>query len=254
MEKNNNFEQDEIAIDLGELFQVFWNKAHMIILAGVVLALAAFAWTKIFITPQYDSTTKIFVITKQNENTVTSSDLQTGTLLTKDYMEMVKSRPVLEEVIAVLNLDMTTEQLAQTITVETLAETRLINITVRNEDPKLAKSIADAVREAASIQIQEVMNIDAVNTVEEANLPTQKAAPNTMKNTLLGGILGVFIAIGIIVIIYILDDTIKTPDDVERYLELNVLASLPIKEGTKKNKKAKNIARKAAMQAKKKRR
>ena len=98
------------------------------------------------------------------------------------------------------------------------------------------------------------MNIDAVNTVEEANLPTQKAAPNTMKNTLLGGILGVFIAIGIIVIIYILDDTIKTPDDVERYLELNVLASLPIKEGTKKNKKAKNIARKAAMQAKKKRR
>lgn len=254
MEKNNNFEQDEIAIDLGELFQVFWNKAHMIILAGVVLALAAFAWTKIFITPQYDSTTKIFVITKQNENTVTSSDLQTGTLLTKDYMEMVKSRLVLEEVIAVLNLDMTTEQLAQTITVETPAETRLINITVRNEDPKLAKSIADAVREAASIQIQEVMNIDAVNTVEEANLPTQKAAPNTMKNTLLGGILGVFIAIGIIVIIYILDDTIKTPDDVERYLELNVLASLPIKEGTKKNKKAKNIARKAAMQAKKKRR
>ena len=254
MEKNNNFEQDEITIDIGELLLVLWNKAHIIILAGVVLALAAFAGTKLFMTPQYDSVTKIFVISKQNENTVTSSDLQTGALLTKDYMEMVKSRPVLEEVIAVLNLDMSTEELAESITVETPAETRMISITVRNEDPKLAKSIADAVREAASVQIREVMNIDAVNTVEEANLPTKKAAPSTMKNTLLGGILGVFLAVGIIVLVFILDDTIKTPDDVERYLEMNVLASIPIKEGSAKNKKAKSAAKKAAMQAKRKRR
>lgn len=254
MEKNNNFEQDEITIDIGELLLVLWNKAHIIILAGVVLALAAFAGTKLFMTPQYDSVTKIFVISKQNENTVTSSDLQTGALLTKDYMEMVKSRPVLEEVIAVLNLDMSTEELAESITVEAPAETRMISITVRNADPKLAKSIADAVREAASVQIREVMNIDAVNTVEEANLPTKKAAPSTMKNTLLGGILGVFLAVGIIVLVFILDDTIKTPDDVERYLEMNVLASIPIKEGAAKNKKAKSAAKKAAMRAKRKRR
>lgn len=246
MEKNNNFEQDEITIDIGELLLVLWNKAHIIILAGVVLALAAFAGTKLFMTPQYDSVTKIFVISKQNENTVTSSDLQTGALLTKDYMEMVKSRPVLEEVIAVLNLDMSTEELAESITVETPAETRMISITVRNEDPKLAKSIADAVREAASVQIREVMNIDAVNTVEEANLPTKKAAPSTMKNTLLGGILGVFLAVGIIVLVFILDDTIKTPDDVERYLEMNVLASIPIKEGAAKNKKAKSSSKKSS--------
>lgn len=254
MGKNNNFEQDEITIDIGELLSVLWSKAHIIILAGIVFALAAFAGTKLLITPQYDSVTKIFVITKQNENTVTSSDLQTGTLLTKDYIEMVKSRPVLEEVIAVLNLDMTVEQLANAITVATPAETRMISIIVRNEDPKRAKEIADAVREAAGIQIKNVMDIDAVNTVEEANLPTQKASPNTMKNTLLGAILGVVIAIGITVLFFILDDTIKTSDDVERYLELNVLASLPLKEGAKKSKKAKSAARKVAAKAKKKRR
>lgn len=254
MGKNNNFEQDEITIDIGELLSVLWSKAHIIILAGIVFALAAFAGTKLLITPQYDSVTKIFVITKQNENTVTSSDLQTGTLLTKDYIEMVKSRPVLEEVIAVLNLDMTVEQLANAITVATPAETRMISIIVRNEDPKRAKEIADAVREAAGIQIKNVMDIDAVNTVEEANLPTQKASPNTMKNTLLGAVLGVVIAIGITVLFFILDDTIKTSDDVERYLELNVLASLPLKEGAKKSKKAKSAARKVAAKAKKKRR
>lgn len=251
MEKNNSFEQDEITIDIGELLAALWAKAHIILLAGIVCALAAFLGTKLFITPQYDSVTKIYVISKQNENSVTSSDLQTGTLLTKDYMEMVKSRPVLEEVISVLNLDMTVGTLANSITVETPQETRMIKITVRNADPKMAKNIADAVRESASVQIQEVMNIDAVNTVEDANLPTEKAAPSTMKNTMLGGILGLLVAVGVIVLIFILDDTIKTPEDVERYLELNVLASLPIKEGTKKGKKVKMTAKKMAAQNKK---
>lgn len=254
MENNNSFEQDEVTIDIGELFSTLWSKIHIILLAAIVCALAAFLGTKLFITPQYDSVTKIYVISKQNENTVTTGDLQTGTLLTKDYMEMVKSRPVLEEVISVLNLDMTVSELAGAITVETPQETRMIKITVRNADPKLAKNIADAVRESASVQIQEVMNIDAVNTVENANLPTEKAAPSTMKNTMLGGILGMLLAAGVIILIFVMDDTIKTPDDVERYLELNVLASLPIKEGMGKDKKKKMTAKKMAAQNKKRRR
>lgn len=248
MENNANYEQDEITIDIGELIAALWKKAHIIILAGVVCALAAFLGTKMFITPKYDSVTKIYVISKQNDATVTSGDLQTGNMLAKDYMEMVKSRPVLEEVISVLNLDMSTGALLNCITVEAPADTRMIKITVRHEDPKMAKDIADAVRDAASVQIKDVMNIDAVNTVEDGNLPTVKASPSTMKNTVLGGFLGVILAMGIIVLIHVLDDTIKTPDDVERYLELNVLASLPIKEGTKKNKKAKTPKKQAAKQ------
>lgn len=254
MEKNNSFEQDEVTIDLGELLNALWNKIHIILLAGCVCAMAAFLGTKLLITPKYDSVTKIYVISKQDENAVTTSDLQTGTLLTKDYMEMVKSRPVLEEVISVLNLDVTTEELADSISVETPQETRMIKITVRNEDPKKAKNIADAVRESASVQIQEVMNIDAVNTVENANLPTEKASPSTTKNTVLGGVIGMILAIGIIILIFVLDDTIKTPDDVERYLDLNVLASLPIKEGTKKGKKVKMTAKKMSAQNKKRKR
>lgn len=253
MENNTNFEQDEITIDIGELIGVLWKKAHIIILVGIVCALAAFFGTKLLITPQYDSVTKIYVIAKQNENAITTSDLQTGNMLTKDYVEMVKSRPVLEKVISVLDLDMTTGALLDCIKVEVPADTRMIKITVRHEDPKMAKNIADAVRDAASVQIKDVMNIDAVNTVEDANLPTGKATPNTMKNTMMGGILGVILTMGIIVLIHILDDTIKTPDDVERYLELNVLASLPIKEGTKKNKKAKTPKKKATKHGKKKR-
>lgn len=248
MEKSDNFAQDDITTDIGEVFFILWEKIHIIILTGIIFTLVAFVGSKFLITPQYDSVTKIFVISKQDNDTVTSSDLQVGALLTKDYIEMVKSRPVLEEVIKDLNLNMTTEKLASTITVVTPADTRIIKITVRNADPNLAKDIADKVREAASVQIQKVMNIDAVNTVEEANVPTKKASPNTIKNTVFGGIFGIFLAIVVIVLIFVFDDTIKTPEEVERYLELNVLASIPITKETKKNKKAK----KTAMQKKRK--
>ena len=91
---------------------------------------------------------------------------------------------------------------------------------MENESPKLAKEIADAVRESASVQITQITDADAVNMVEEGNLPKNPTSPNTMKNAMLGGILGIFLALGAIVLIYILDDTIKTPDDVERYLGL----------------------------------
>ena len=120
-------------------------------------------------------------------------------------MELVKSRPVLEQVIAVLNLDIQTEQLSQMITVENAPDTRILTIRVESEDPKEAKAIADAVRESVSIQIPKIMDADSVNTIEEGNLPTSPSSPNLMKNMALGGILGIVLAIGIIVLIYVLD-------------------------------------------------
>ena len=173
-------------------------------------------------TPMYTSTTSMYVLSRTEGNSsVTYSDLQTSTQLTQDYMELVSSRPVLEQVIAVLNLDMTTEELKNSITTENAAESRILTIGVENEDPKMAKEIADALRESVSIQITEIMEADAVNTIEEANLPTDPSSPSTMKNIAIGGLLGILIAAGIIILIFVLDDTIKTPDDVEYYLGLN---------------------------------
>ena len=162
---------------------------------------------------------------------MTSSDLQTGTQLTQDYMELIKSRTVLEEVISVLNLDMTTDELASMVTTTNTENTRILTIQVENEDPELAREIADALRESASTKIKEIMDIEAVNTIEEANLPQEPSSPSVMKNTAIGGMLGIVLAVGVLVLIYILDDTIKTPDDVENYLGLNVLTSIPIQEG-----------------------
>ena len=232
-------DNDEITIDLTELFMALWSKLHIIIMAGVLGALIAFVGTSFFITPKYTSETKVYVLTRADSSAgVTYTDLQTGAQLTQDYMELATSRPVLEQVIAVLNLDLTPEELKNMISVNTPEGTRILSITVQSEDPKEAKEIADAVRESVSIQITEV---------EEGNLPTSPSSPSVSRNIALGALLGLVLAMGVITLIFILDDTIKTPDDVEHYLGLNTLTSIPLSEGMKKGKKVKKLPEKRMM-------
>ena len=248
----HDIDNDELTIDLGELFSVLWNKIYIILLAGIVLAFAAFACTQLLITPMYTSTTSMYMLVRSNGGTgITSGDLQTGTQLTQDYMELTKSRTVMEKVIATLNLDMTVGELSDCITTTNVQDTRIMTIAVENEDPELARDIADALRQTASNEIVDIMGIEAVNTIEEANLPTNPSSPSVMRNTAIGGLLGIVLSAGIIIIIFLLDDTIKTPDDVENYLGLNVLTSIPIQEGEEKAKKTKRrTARKAAKRMK----
>lgn len=236
----HDFDNDEITIDLSELIGFLWGKAYIIILAGILAALVAFGGTQLLITPKYTSSTSMYMLTRSDGNTgLTTSDLQTGTQLTQDYMELVKSRTVLEQVITVLNLDMTPAELGDSITTSNTENTRILTIEVENEDPHVAQEIADAVREAASVTIEDIMEIDAVNTIETANLPENPSSPSVMKNTAIGGALGIVLAAAILVLIFILDDTIKTPDDVDNYLGLNVLTSIPIQEGEQAVKRTK---------------
>ena len=239
MEQQNLQNNDEIEIDVLELFHVLLDKIWVIILAGAVAALAVVAATILFITPQYQSTTKMYVLSKQDSNTLTSQDMQTSLSLTKDYAELIKSRTVTEGVITQLNLDMTHEQLLSKMTVDSATDTRILSISVRDADPYVACEIANAIRDVAANHIKNVMDIDAVNVVETANIPENKISPSIKKNGLVGGVAGVAIAIAIILITYLSNDTIKTQEDVERYLGLSTLGSIPMSEADRKNKNKK---------------
>lgn len=245
---NQNITEDEIEIDLVELFMVLKSKLHIILLSGILAALLAFVGTKLLMTPMYTSVTKMYVLSRQDSSAgVTYSDLQTGSQLTKDYAELVKSRPVLEQVIAVLNLDMEPEDLAENITVETPTDTRILSISVESDNPKEAKEIADTLRETVSSEIKEIMHAESVDTIEDGNLPKEPSSPSLKKNMVLGGALGVFLALAILIFIFLRDDTIKNPDDVEQYLGLNVLTSIPIKGKVQKPKKVKIPAQKKSV-------
>ena len=244
MENRNT---DEIEIDLLELFQVLLSRIWLILSAGLFLALVCFALSKFVITPTYESTTKIYILNKTESTNVTYSDVQMGTQLTKDYAELINSRYVLEEVIQELGLDAENieyEDLLEQVAVTTPTDTRIVAITVTDTDPVKAMNIANCIREVASDHIQNVMDIEAVNVVETANMPTEKAGPSCMKWTLIGGVLGCFLLCAMVLVQYLMDDTIKSQEDVEKYLGLSTLALIPIsvsdEEAAKKKKKKKS--------------
>lgn len=237
---NNN---DEIEIDLGEVFHLVISKLGVIILSGILLGVLSIIGTMLFITPKYESTTKIMVLNKQDNNTLTSADMQTSTQLTKDYAELIQSRTVLEGVIAQLNLDMTYKEMLNKVSVETSSDSRIVSISVTDEDPYTASEIANAVRDMAAEHIQSVVDIEAVNVVDTANIPNEKASPSLAKNGVIGGLLGVIIAMAAVIIIYLTNDTIKVEEDVERYLGLSVLGSIPFSEKESRSKKKKSRKR-----------
>lgn len=234
----NQKRNDEIEIDLLEVFHVLISRIWLILSAGVFLALVCFAISKFILTPTYKSTTKIYILNKSESQSVTYSDVQMGTQLTKDYAELISSRYVLEEVIQILSLEEDYDELRGMVSVDTPADTRIVSITVENTDPVQAMNIANCIREAASNHIQNVMDIEAVNVVETANMPMEKASPSVVMWTLAGGAIGVFFLCVIILIQYLLDDTIKSSEDVEKYLGLSTLALIPVmEEGNGKKKK-----------------
>lgn len=228
----NHRENDSIEVDLLEIIGILFSRVWLILGTGLLAAVIGFAISKFVLTPTYESTTKIYILNKSENTAVTYSDVQMGTQLTKDYAELINSRYVLETVIGQLALsDTEYKDLLKKVSVNTPTDTRIVTITVTDTDPLQAQKIANCIREVAGAHIQNVMDIDAVNVVEEANLPTIKAGPSVIKWTAIGGILGVFLICAVILIHYLLDDSIKSSEDVEKYLGLSTLALIPIAPG-----------------------
>lgn len=248
---------DEITIDLAELFGVLWHWIWLILLVALLLGGAAYAFSKFVIPEEFQSTTKIYVLDKESGSggQTTYTDLQAGAQLTKDYAELITSRTVIEKVIADNHLESVYDykEFLKKVEVNTPTDTRIVSITVTDTNPALAQALADDIRVEASDLIINTMQIDAVNTYEVANLPTEKSAPSCSKWALIGALLGALLVGGIVTLQYILDDTIKTSEDIEQYLGLSTLALIPLDEnigGVEKGKKKKNKnnGKRAAMQ------
>ena len=220
------YDDDTIEIDLKEIFYALWHRILIILLAGILGGVIAGAYTRYMMTPVYTSSSMLLVLTK--ETTLSSlADLQIGSQLTNDYSVMTTSRPVLEEVIDNLGLQMDYEELEKMITISNPADTRILEISVEHPSPQMAMQIVNELSEVASEFIGDNMEVVPPKIIEEGIVPTEKTSPSTMRNTLLGILAGLFISGGIVVLMTVLNDSIKNEDDVERYLGLSTLASVP---------------------------
>lgn len=239
MQNMENNENDVVEIDLLEVLVVLLSRAWLIILCALAAGAASYAFSRFVLTEQYESTTRIYILNRQNDNALTYSDVQLGTQLTKDFTEIVKSRYVLERVAVTCGLEESVNALASRISVETKSDTRIIAITVTDPDPARAQYVADEVRKEAADRIKSVMDIEAVNVVDEANFPTSPSAPVKSKWALIGAFAGAFLCAAAILVRFMMDDTVKTSEDVERYLGLSTLGMIPSRDLEEKNKKRK---------------
>ena len=219
-------DDDEIEIDLLELFYALRHRWWAILLALVIGAGAAGVYTKKLIAPHYQSTSMVYVLSK--ETTLASlADLQIGSQLTKDYSVIIKSRPVLQEVIDKQNLDLTTDELGKMITIDNPNDTRILSITVEDIEPMRAKAIVDEVTKSASNYIGDIMEMVPPKVIEDGVVAVKPSSPSVQKNAAVGGLGLAVLVCGLICLKTVLDDTIKSEEDIEKYLGLSVLAVIP---------------------------
>lgn len=221
--------QEEMEIDLLELFHVMMQKLWLLLLLLVLGAGLAFGATKLLITPMYTASSEIYILTKTT--TVTSlADIQMGAQITSDFAVLAKSRPVVENVIKDLHLDYTYEEVVGMISTENPSDTRILRINVQNADAELAKELANTFAEETAERVAYIMTTDKPKVVEEAVTPKHPSSPSVGKNTVLGGLLGMVLAMAVITVLYLMNDTIQTEEDVRKYLDLHTLAVVPMEK------------------------
>ncbi|MCR5769693.1 MAG: protein-tyrosine kinase [Butyrivibrio sp.] len=239
--RNNS---DVIEIDLGEIVGILIHRLWLILIVAIGCAIAGFCFSKFVLPEEFKSTTKIYVLDKDNtDSSNIYTDLQVGSQLTKDYAELIKSRYVLENVIEALDIGSKYDydDFLEKVSVDTPLDTRIVAITVTDYDPYTAQTIADYIREVSARHIENVMDIDAVNVVEVANLPTEKSAPSCLLWTAGGFVFGTLLVGALLIIHFLIDDTVKTSEDVEKYLGISALGIIPFDENVTQDIGSKNF-------------
>lgn len=225
----NNQENQAVEIDVFAMLKTLWKRKFSIVLVALVFAIAAFGYSAFLAKKEYQSTSRIYVVSRQNQdnNALTNSDLQAGSYLVKDYREIILSQNVLSQAIEELKLDMTPAELSKKISVSVPTDTRILSITAKDGDPKEAARIANGLRNVAAEKIISVTKVSDVTTLDEAEVPQSPSSPNIKRNVLLGFIAGAGLMVVLMVVVEVLDDRVKRPEDVEELMGLTLLGVVP---------------------------
>ena len=223
----NTNDNASIEIDVLYLLRKLWSKKLFIVFVGLLVGTIALLGSVFFIKPKYTSTTRIYVVSRSSDTSLTNQDLQAGSYLVNDYKEVITSSEVLSSVIDQEKLSMSTGELSKEIAVTIPTDTRVISISVTDTDAQRACDIANTVREVAAEKIKAVTKVDDVTTLESATKPSHPSSPNVKKNAVIGALAGVFLAIVGILVAEVLDDRVRRPEDIEETLGMTLLGVVP---------------------------
>lgn len=223
----NSNDNASIEIDVLYLLRKLWSRKFFIIFIALVVGTVALLGSVFFLKPKYTSTTRIYVVSRSSDSSLTNQDLQAGSYLVNDYKEVITSNEVLSSVISQENLSLSTSELSNMISVNIPTDTRVISISVEDTDAKEASDIANTIREVAAEKIKSVTKVDDVTTLEAAEVASKPSSPNIKRNAALGVLVGGFLAIVGILVFEVLDDRVRRPEDVEEVLGMTLLGVVP---------------------------
>ncbi len=218
-------------IDLKELLSLFWSKKTQIILIILIFMLLGVIYTIGFVTPKYSSSTTLVLASNNNQttaNTITATDITVNSKLVSTYSEIVKSKNIIRQVISNLGMKLDEDDLRKNVTVSSVKDTELIEITVTNENPSYSAKIANEIAKVFIAKVKEIYNIENIQIVDEAEVETTPSNINHPKDVMIFTFIGVVVACGYVLIANMLDTTIKTAEEVERIFKMPVIATIPL--------------------------
>lgn len=246
-DKQMKEQNEEIEIDLLELFFYLKSKAAWLISAFLAGALFAGLITIFCMTPKYRATAKLYMVSASSDSIVDLTDLNLGTSLSEDYEELLKIRPIFEEVIEELSLSYTYEELLGMTTIATIGKTRLLAITAESTNPAEAKEIANCLADKAVTYVPEVMETSTPNIAEPAIIPEKKSSPSLVKNTMIGAVVFLLAAAAFFTVRLLMDDTFHSAEDVEKAFGVMPLTVIP--EGMEEKKSRERRQKKPVKEA-----
>ena len=226
--KDNRYD-DEIEIDLLELFGHYLDNIKVIALGFIIGALIAGLITHFAITPKYTATSKMYMVSSSSQSVVDLTDLNIGQSISSDYVELLQTRPIIEGVIREENLSYTYGDLLKMLSISVINNTRIIKINATSTDPEEAMNIANALAEKGVSELPKLMETPEPHIAEYAIVPVNKSSPSLTKNTMIGALLGLLIMLAIYTVQFLMDDTFRSAEDIQK--EFGVLPMTVIPEG-----------------------
>ena len=221
-------------LDLKELFMVFWNKKVQIVLIIAIFAVIGIIYTIGFVTPLYTSSTRILLVGQNSDDSNTTSDSITATDLTLNsklvstYSELITSTDVVRKVISNLGINVSENELKNSIKVSSVKDTEIIRISVTNKNPSYACKIANEIVNVFADKVAEIYNINNVNVVEKAEESTTPSNINHTKDVIIFVCIGIVVAIIYALIANMLDNTVKSREEIEKTYKIPVIAEIPL--------------------------
>ena len=220
---------EEIEIDLLELFGHYLDNIKLIVLGFLVGALLAGLVTHFAMTPKFTATSKMYMVSSSSQSVVDLTDLNIGQSISSDYVELLQTRPIIEGIIREQNLSYTYKELLGMLNISVINNTRIIKIDATSPDKHKAMTIANALAEKGVSELPKLMETPEPHIAEYAIVPVNKSSPSLTKNTMIGALLGLLIMLAIFTVQFLMDDTFRTAEDIQK--EFGVLPMTVIPEG-----------------------